>query len=103
MKRRLKDHTINGVTVHTNGKGGCYCEKHMTHRNKSKKWKSCYLPTTKPNPKPHPKSPSKLIISSYHLIKGTMKAIKMVISINRINFNNIPKLMFCSYLSIQIC
>ena len=91
MKRRLKDHTINGVTVHTNGKGGCYCEKHMTHRNKNKKWKSCYLPTNKkpnrpkPHPKPHPKSPSKLIISSYHLNKGTMKTIKMLISINRIN------------------
>ena len=47
MKRRIKDKTINGITVLRNGKGGCWCERKMNKVSKTaryvKMYKTCLL------------------------------------------------------------
>ena len=44
LKKRETDIDINGVTLFSDGKGGCWCEKKMKARNSNKIYKSCFLP-----------------------------------------------------------
>ena len=43
MDRKQNDHRINGVTIYSNGKGGCWCEQNMNRVSASSTYKTCFL------------------------------------------------------------
>merc|ERR1719450_1520829 len=47
MDRRQNDHRINGVTIYSNGKGGCWCEQNMNRVSASSTYKTCFLQAKK--------------------------------------------------------
>ena len=43
IKHKLKDNSINGVTIYSNRRAGCWCEKNMKSITKNAKYKTCIL------------------------------------------------------------
>ena len=43
LAMKVKDSSINGVTILSNNKDGCWCEKNMNKVAESKQYQTCFL------------------------------------------------------------